>query len=635
MNKKTTRKNKKSKKAAKKIHKRTLKKRTSGGYSSSEVKQQTVLRDTFRRMFNTLFNILISAQEREDAAAYEKDMIVFLAALKRHKTSINTLIPITHDYMPIDKKTYNSATTPLLGFVPFMSIMIYHLKNEKDLLRILIQFKRSSGNINLMSIKDEITALSTATDLGRQSTIAELLKRGADVNMLSEANQQKILAMGPFDVSTTEPAVVEQAAEPAVVQPAVVQPATVEPATVPPMETVFSAIEQHAPEVIVPAATPLNLQIPLPDTNGYPINDIPAFWAPIFHKSETELFDLRTRIVNIITNDDKIKLENNVLQTPWSICSMVQTMIPTYYVPTKKELYTQGGIMYNDLDVDFTHYNMILCACLIIFGILSDRMVGQDYDLVCKGGKAIQLVLAQIPNSQQYTSEDIDILVKPKENIVYNKDDIKHLACHVGYLIKWFLSATDITNHLSILLPETSENARRNPNIVKISYIKSTKRYDFRKRAQVDEYKPISDIDFKELPLEILPYFNRVFKYSFHIEELDTNVLFVCPYIGVLIDEKLYFYSKYMNFKLLLENGEKITEPGYENLQLADIVFYLNKFSRAILALSAGLIQQRNPDLSNEMMLEKQKVFINKRLDEHKVPEKIKTEVFRSLFLRG
>jgi hypothetical protein len=332
-----------------------------------------------------------------------------------------------------------------------------------------------------------------------------------------------------------------------------------------------------------------------------------------------------------MTQDDSIEVVGNKIKDTWTICKIVQTMIPTYYVQTTNEVYTQREIIYNDLNIDFTHYNMMLCACLILYGILSDRMVGEKYSLLLKGGKAIQLVLAQIPNINQYTSEDIDIMVKPTDDKSYDRDEIKNLASHIGYLLKWFLSSPTLKTNISVLLPPTEPNAKTNPNIVKLSYEKIVKRPNYRTGTQDSVYKPLSDIDFKELPAELAPYFNQVHKYEFYIEELKTDVLFVCPHMGALIDEKLYFYSKYMKYKILLEKGKKITDPTYENVTIDDCDYFLNKFSKAIKGLTYGLEQQRNPDLAGDMLLDKQKKFLSQRLDKFNVIAETKSRLLNSL----
>ena len=629
--------------ASKKILKRkyTRSRRHVGGDESkpmTEFQKEIRGRDNFRKMFNEMFGIIYNAQEQNNVAAYEKGIIDFIGtkttkgALERYKNSINTLIPITTNYMPIDKPTYRQDTTPLIGFVPFMSIMIYHLKNENDIIRMLTQFRRNSGNINLTSTKDNITALSTAVELGKMNVINDLLLyRKADRNTLSDANNALLSAL----LAKQEEALAvarqqEEAKKQEELALAVVRQQEEEAAR---RQQEQEAAEQTQPsadtadqeENIQPSADQdkavgrLNYNLPIPNSTGYPDDPdnpiIPEFWKPIFNKSETELLDLRTRIKDIMTQDDSIEMVGNKIKDIWTICKIVQTKIPTYYVPITNGVDKQGRLI-DDLNIDFTHYNMMLCACLILYGILSDRMVGEKYSLLLKGGKAIQLVLAQIPkNNKQYTSEDIDIMVKPTDDKSYDRDEIKNLASHIGYLLKWFLSSPTLKTNISVLLPPTEPNAKTNPNIVKLSYEKIVKRSNYRTGTQDSVYKALSDIDFKELPAELAPYFNEVDKHEFYIEELQTDVLFVCPHLGALIDEKLYFYSKYMKYKILLENGKKITDPTYENVTIDDCDYFLNKFSKAINGLTYGLVQQRNPDLVGYMLLDKQIQFVSQRLD--------------------
>ena len=631
--------------ASKKVLKRKYSRRHVGGDEPkpmTEFQKEIRGRDNFRKMFNEMFGIIYNSQEENNVAAYEKGIIDFIGtkttkgALERYKNSINTLIPITTNYMPFEKEGYIQATTPLMGFVPFMSIMIYHLKNENDIIRMLTQFRRNSGNINLTSTKDNITALSTAVELGKMNVINDLLLyRKADRNTLSEANnallselltkQEEALAVARQQEQQLALAVSRQQEELALAvsrqKEQSLQP---------------SADQEQQLAVGRPGRLPLDYKIPIPNSTGYPDDPdnptIPEFWKPIFNKSETELLDLRTRIKDIMTQDDSIEMVGNKIKDIWTICKIVQTKIPTYYVPITNGVYTQGRLI-DDLNIDFTHYNMMLCACLILYGILSDRMVGEKYSLLLKGGKAIQLVLAQIPkNNKQYTSEDIDIMVKPTDDKSYDRDEIKNLASHIGYLLKWFLSSPTLKTNISVLLPPTEPNAKTNPNIVKLSYEKTVKRSNYRTGTQDSVYKALSDIDFKELPAELAPYFNEVDKYEFYIEELQTDVLFVCPHLGALIDEKLYFYSKYMKYQILLEKGKKITDPTYENVTIDDCDYFLNKFSKAIKGLTYGLVQQRNPDLVGYMLLDKQTKFLSQRLDKFNVNGETKSRLLNSLF---
>jgi hypothetical protein len=628
-----------------------------GGVPIAEQIQSVKHRDDFRSMFNNTFHVIYKTQTDPEPSKYEESVKELMRSMKRLRTGINTLIPITVDYMPLNKKTYKQSVTPLIGFVPFLSIIIRHLKNIQDVRRIFIEFKRNSGNINLASVKGNITALSVAIEVGNIYIIKELIKIGADTNTLTEDSQTQLQQLIVAETARTPqpeipPDVVEPIPEFVHINSLTNQPQIDEPIK-PKKERRQKTVELQnlsmqlasiVQQSILPTPTPvmakLSLPFELPGQTGYPLNAIPAFWAPIFNKTPTELIHLRDKIRDALALDNVIPMAKNEIQNIWSICEMIQTMIPTYYVPTKNAPYWIGTTMYADKPIDFTRFNMTLCTCLIIFGILSDRMIGQDYEFIFKGGKAIQLELGQISGNPQYISEDIDILVRPAQGVAYNRDVAKNLASHIGYLIKWFLTYIELPTELlkddtkpvsltiAVALPDVQDNticdstAKANPNIVKISYNKIATRI----------CKAFADIDFKETPAEVSPYFEKTHKYPFHIEGLQTDVLFICPNIGSLIDEKIYLYAKYTRFKLLLEAGEKIIEEGYETVNLDTCRFYREKFSKALLALTLGLVRSRQPGLLNATLLSYQVKFVEKRMDAHKITDPLKTEIMKSLF---
>jgi len=630
-----------------------------GGEVIAEQIRSVKHRDDFRSMFNNIFHVIYKTQTDPDPSKYEENIKELMRSMKRLKSGINTLIPITNDYMPINKKTYKQSVTPLIGFVSFLCIIIRHLKNVQDVRRLIIEFNRNSGNINLASIKGNITALSVAIDVGNMYIINELIQRGADTNALNEAAQTRLQQLIADEAARTPKpiveTIVEQAPEFVHINSLTNQPQIDEPIkpikqkterrqkTVE-LKNLYVAESSAMPESIqkapIPVLAKLSLPFELPGQTGYPLNAIPAFWAPIFNKTPTELISLRDKIKDALAKDNMIPMAKNEIQNIWSICEMVQTMIPTYYVPTKNAPYWHGNTMYADKPIDFTRFNMTLCTCLIIFGILSDKMAGQDYEFIFKGGKAIQLELGQISGNPQYISEDIDILVRPAQGIAYNSDVAKNLASHIGYLIKWFLTYIELPTELlkddtkpvslniAVALPDVQDNticdstSKSNPNIVKISYNKIATRI----------CKALADIDFKETPAEVSSYFEKTHKYPFYIEELQTYVLFICPNIGSLIDEKIYLYAKYTGFKLLLEAGEKILDEGYETVNLDTCRFYREKFSKALLALTLGLVRSRQPGLLNASLFAYQVKFVEKRLDAHKITDPLKAEIMKSLF---
>ena len=265
-------------------------------------------------------------------------------------------------------------------------------------------------------------------------------------------------------------------------------------------------------------------------------------------------------------------------------------------------------------------------------------MIGQDYKLLFKGGKAIQLVLADIPELSSYKSEDIDVLIMPDTGILYNEADIKNLSGHLAYLIRWFLNIPAIENKIdtqykiSVQVPNP-ENARANPFIFKLSYAKVVQKNDFRKNIKVDDFRQFSDIDFKELPSNIKTYFEDAKEYKFYISELNQNVMFRCPNLGSLLDEKIYYYAKYMGLKIMLQEKKVITEEGYQQITINDCDRFLEKFKRAILAMNNGLQKQRKQRYDETELLEREKTSIRTRLTKLGITDNaFQTTIVQSLY---
>jgi hypothetical protein len=564
---------------------KTNKTRKHRGGGEKEQKQR-VIKDNFRNMFMKSFKKLIDSIKSGNASQLTAAIESFKNGFKSNQIGINTLIPITNKTIPIYKQN-NSAATPIIGFVPLLVVIF---DNIDDLItrKVLINsFIQNKGNINLKSYIKNITALSEAIHLQDKELIKYLLQNGADIKLLTDEQKDTL------DSLIKETEIVE-----------IIEP------------------EPNKPVI------KLNYQIELPSESGYDNSTEPDFWKPIF--AENEMLTIRQKINEMMNADNRplVKNQNNEITNLWSVCQILQAMIPTYYIPNKNEPYESFGSYLSDLDVDFSQYNIILCASLILFGIISHKMVGQDYSLIFKGGKAIQLVLAGIQEATPYKTEDIDVLLLPDINIPYNETIVKNISGHIAYLVRWFF---DPPYKVSVQAPNP-KNIRANPFLFKLSYVKVNPKSDFRKKIMVEDFKQFSDIDFKEMPENIKVYFEKSIEYPFFISELNETVLFRCPNIGSLLDEKMYYYIKYFEFKKMLEERKPITERGYESITVVDCYRFLEKFKRAILALNTGLQKQRNPGITPDELLIKERNSISTRVDKLTTNPEIKTQIVESLY---
>lgn len=500
---------KKAKKTYKNKRNSKTRRRLRGGGEKEKKKQ--IVKDNFRNMFMNSFKKLQAAIKAGNMERVKEVTEIFKNGFKSNQIGINTLIPITTNSIPINKYNYSQSVTPLIAFVPPLVVIFDNIDDFVTRKTFINNFILNKGSINLLSYTHNISALSAAINLQDKELVKYLLEKGADIKLLTKEQR-----------SIMENLIKDEEIE------AIIEPKPLKP------------------------IVKLTLSTELPSDSGYNPEVEPEFWKPIFE--ENEMLSIRTKINEMMNSDGNIPITQKEVSELWSVCKINQSIIPTYFTPTKNEPYDSFGTFMIDQDIDFSHYNIVLCAALIVFGIISHKMIGQDYKVIFKGGKAIQLVLAGMPETSAYKTEDIDVLIMPDTDIAYVELVVKNLSGHLAYLIRWFLNTPETQYKVSVQVPNPS-NTRANPFIFKLSYVKVLKKQDFRRQIMVDDFKQFSDIDFKETPIIVRPYFEKSIDFTFFISELNQTLLFRCPNIGSLLDEKIYYYTKYLEFKKLLEEN--------------------------------------------------------------------------------
>ena len=596
---------KKSRKLSKSIRKTKRhinRKKYYGGVLIDEA-TQIQYRDSFRTMFIQQLNNLKTAIKTQNPEKIKQALNKFKNGFTSQKMGINIRILATTDtFQSIDKTQLYNIDSANIALFPCLVIIYENILDTKIRKKLTEAFVKNGGNINLKSSKGNLTALADAIKL-RDKSLIQLLRNkdiaASDETLTEEQKlEMKSILIDPVIDPVIEP-VIDPVIDP-VINP-VIEP-VIDPVIEPVIEPVIDTVIEQPPEVIEEElpTTKLIIDTELPTESGYPIDIEPEFWLPLF--GVNNMFSLREKIRSMMANDIGIRMNGIKITDIWSVCKIIQKLIPTYFVPTENKPYKpQGdfGPLFSESPTDFSQYNIFLCASLLIFGVISHKMKYQDYELIFKGGKAIQLVLSQMPGIV-YESEDIDVLIMPKQGIEYNQINIKNLSGHIAYLIKWFLTIN--TPVISVMTPNPT-NKRANPFIYKLSYIK-----------QARGFKAMSDIDFRDIPETIKIYFERSVDYQFKILELQQTISFKCPDIGSLLDEKIYYYIKYTTFKDLLTKHEQIIEPGYEMLSVDECNRLLDKFKRAIINLNKGLQLTRNPELTSSQLESKEIKFLINRL---------------------
>jgi hypothetical protein len=284
------------------------------------------------------------------------------------------------------------------------------------------------------------------------------------------------------------------------------------------------------------------------------------FWSPIFKR--TELMELKERLHAMIAEDTKIKLKNhglplntNGLHRVWSVCEIVKKIFPGYFVPMINEQIDAKYGRIREREEDFSAYQIICCSTMMLYGIIASRLLthDQDYQLLFKGGKAIQMGL-----QTEYESEDIDVIIDPI--YAYDRVMVDNISGHLALLIRWLLPF-----YTTVLPPG------KNPDVYKVSFIKSDR-----------SFKAFSDIDLKQIdPLD--PYLKEYDASEHHIDALQEDARFKRPVLEKILEEKIFYYRKYK--KLLAD-----IKPGVNAKAEEDTCDpFMKKFKRAIHAIAPDI----------------------------------------------
>jgi hypothetical protein len=541
MAKRYTKKNKSKKRLRKG---RTTRKMKYGGDSNPEIVEEQARKNRFRNNFKDLI-IQITNKKNIDKA------INTIITNFNNNSMINTLIPVSAAGKPLDVKTYTKKN-PVVDFVSPVIVIFDNLTGivgETDLIRLLNAYYINGGNFNLMSSRFKITPFENEVNKRRVQNVKLLLNQTNPFHIiedgLDEETRRKLAELIP-----NEQKIVSEIA----------------PSALP------------MPEPMPEPAIHLTLPYPLPDDNdvGYDRNVAPEFWKPVFQGGE-ELMKLREIFMRIYEKD---KYTEDAIKN-FEICELLEKIFPGYL--------TKYTLSYGETAKTLVTVNIINCIITLLYGILTYKLYEfkQDYIILFKGGRALQLSLNDIPNVTKYFSEDADILIIPNKTIgsQYNFDKMQNLSEHIAYLVKWFIPQ-DI--NIVVSLPSNPKN--KNKEITKLLY------NDDRL------YKSLSDIAFGDITEDIKRYFDNPSYSTFYLDNFDTKTLFITPTIEDILSEKLYFYTKYSSMKQQLKNGVKITEKGYEDITQEVCDFYMYKFYKSIKQIVNSLLKRDYFNASGKLM---------------------------------
>ena len=258
--------------------------------------------------------------------------------------------------------------------------------------------------------------------------------------------------------------------------------------------------------------------------------------------------------------DDLCKLKNDILQNKDKLCDIIKKTYPMYNISydlfCKIEL--SGKKKYLNQETINKTINFY-CVVFLIIGIVNNQLkkYEQDYMIILKGGKALQLILSgmNFKDDISFKSNDIDLIISPTKGKKYFDKKCKYLATIICLLIQWILNPTkNMYNKDYYVSYKFSDKEDPYPYIVKLSH-----KIQYSNDNPDSNYSAIADFDFNEIT-EKKFYSNLIFDTK-NSNSVFGELLFIYQNLNDYLLEKIYYISinaKIVNKKSKHDEEKKI-----------------------------------------------------------------------------
>ena len=295
-----------------------------------------------------------------------------------------------------------------------------------------------------------------------------------------------------------------------------------------------------------------------------------TFWSKIFSENELNL------IKEFINNNER------------GLHTIVKSLIPAYHISNTFNIYNKTQQTRTSYDINKS--KSILAGIFLLFGVLTYKFIitNQDYAIIVKGGKAMQLILSQKPNAT-FSSDDIDILLMPL-NINYNNYNIKILSQQITLLIKWIFNVSNNKYEKMNHVQDLQYINKAYPYINKISYKNQPLEYDSA------YYTAMVDIDFG--PINNIMFYEDLDITSYEHPELG-KIIYKYQNINKLFLEKMFYLNYYAKYYEHVCYNPQIyyIDPKYFNDSYRFIIKFAKQINVLIIPLDKKLYNNRNTSL--------------------------------------
>ncbi len=275
----------------------------------------------------------------------------------------------------------------------------------------------------------------------------------------------------------------------------------------------------------------------------YEINTLPQYWLKYF--PHDMLYAFRDCMLSMLDN-------------PVNLGEIIKSYFPALRINKQDDKYISALMSDKKISLDDKDYykqiyennlKTSIDFILLYIGIISNILLYHynPYDrcfLILKGGKAIQMNC-----SKGYESNDIDILIVSQYDTVNKKE----LAIEISKLLVWIVSKQNKIKQLSMVEVDKLES------LIKISMITE---YGYQALVDIGYHIPKEEVRsyFEISNLFISNVYNLPFTYFLNGQPLliTYQMCFISQSIEQMIEEKIYFYIKYIILKNYTVNDNAV-----------------------------------------------------------------------------
>lgn len=260
-----------------------------------------------------------------------------------------------------------------------------------------------------------------------------------------------------------------------------------------------------------------------------------------------------------------VKLKQNIIDNKNNLCEIIKNLFPLYEIshdifcmvePDNQQKYANKETINKTIN--------FYCVVFLVIGIINYKLekYNQDYIIILKGGKALQVILSEMnfTTNTSIKSNDIDLIINPIDEKNYVKEKCEFLASIICILIQWILNPIqNMYNkeyYVSYKLPTINDEY---PYVVKLSH-----KIQYSDNYPDPKFTAIADFDFHQIEKKIF-YSNLIHTRK---KSLIGELVYIHQNLNDFLLEKIYFTN--LNMKLI-ENKNDIYENInniYENINL-------------------------------------------------------------------